>query len=110
MELHLTFRHMESSQAIKDHIDEKIKKLSKYLIKPNTVHFILAVEKFRHIAEATLSEDGGMLYAKENSDNMYVSIDKVLTKLEHQLKKHKEKVKKHKKKISPNRELLFSNR
>lgn len=108
MDIEVTFRHTKPSEAIKQHITEKMQRVLKYLIKPNACHVILSVEKFRHAAEITLSEEGGVYSAKDDCTDMYSSIDKAIHKLEHQLKKHKEKVKTHKGKNSPNRELLFN--
>ncbi|MBI2083944.1 MAG: ribosome-associated translation inhibitor RaiA [Deltaproteobacteria bacterium] len=95
METTVTFRHSDPSPAIKQHIDEKIKKLSKYFMKAIQAHVILTVEKSRHVAEITLSENNHTLYAKEGSHDMYRSLDIVLHKLERQLRKLKEKIKSH---------------
>lgn len=98
MEIHLTFRHTTPSEAIKMHVEEKIGKLSKYLIKPHAVHVILTVERSRHVAEITCSENHELYTAKEKTNNMYLSIDGAIAKLQHQLVKSKEKIKNHKKK------------
>jgi putative sigma-54 modulation protein len=95
MELNVTFRHTDSSDAIKEHISDSIKKLTKYLLKPEGAHAIVMVEKFRQIAEITLVDNGDKITAIDESEDMYQSIDAVVAKLEKQLKKHKDKVKSH---------------
>lgn len=95
METTVTFRHSDPSAALKQHIDEKIRKLSKYFMKAIQAHVILTVEKSRHIAEVTLLENHHTLYAKKGSRDMYQSLDLVIQKLERQLKKLKEKIKSH---------------
>lgn len=94
-QFHLTFRHMESSEAIRNHAAEKIEKIKKYILKPNRLNMTLTVDNFRHQAEITLTEDHTQFIAKAESTDMYQSIDEVVTKMEKQLKKHKEKSKNH---------------
>lgn len=92
----ITFRHMEATDAIRDHVNEKLEHLGKFLIKPTEVHVILSVEKFRHKAELSVHEQGFTAQAFEVSDDLYTSIDKAITKIQAQIKKHKEKVTEHK--------------
>jgi putative sigma-54 modulation protein len=44
------------------------------------------VDKLRHVAEARISSGGQHLEAKEKTDDMYASIDKVIDKLERQIR------------------------
>ena len=55
MHVSITFRHMESSESISDYAKKKMEKVEKYLIEPIEVHFVLSVEKIRHIAEVTIN-------------------------------------------------------
>ena len=96
MHINVTFRHMDSSDAVKDHAEERTEKLLKYLVEPVEVHWILSVEKIRHKAEATITAKDINITAHEETQEMYSSIDKVASRLEKQLRKHKEKVKNHK--------------
>lgn len=98
MEVNVTFRHAEPSEVLKNHIHEKITKLSKYFIKPTIAHIILNVEGSRHIAEITFSESHNLFNAKGASHDMYQSLDAAIAKIERQLKKYKEKIKGHHKK------------
>ncbi|SFV84125.1 Ribosome hibernation protein YhbH [hydrothermal vent metagenome] len=58
---------------------------------------ILEVEKDVQKAEATIHVSGADLFAKAESDNLYVSIDQMVNKLDSQIKKHKEKLNDHRK-------------
>lgn len=95
MQISVTFRHMEASDALRNHTKEKFELLKKYLIKPIEVHVILSVEKFRHTAEVILTEQNFQAKALETTNDMYASIDLVLHKIENQIKKHKDKVQEH---------------
>ncbi|GMR04730.1 MAG: ribosome-associated translation inhibitor RaiA [Thermodesulfobacteriota bacterium] len=96
MHVNVTFRHMESSDALRKYAEEKSARLEKYLFEPIEVHWVLSVEKIRHIADATISANGITVKAQEATQDMYSAIDMVIDKLLIQVKKHKEKVKDHK--------------
>jgi len=97
MEMHVTFRHMDPSETIKQHVQSRLDHLKKYLLKPGNAHVILGLEKFRRIAEITLTDNGDQITALDETDDMYKSIDGAIAKLEKQLRKHKEKIQSHKK-------------
>jgi len=105
MQVSITFRHMDATQALRDYVDSKISHLEKYLIKPTEVHVILSVEKFRHRAEVVLVEQHFKASADETTNDMYASIDKAIAKLESQVKKHKDKIQGHHKHHQPLHEI-----
>lgn len=96
MQISITFRHMEASQAIREHIDTQIGHMEKYLIKPTEVHVVLSVEKkFRHRCEIALMEQNFKASSNVISEDMYKSIDKALEKIQTQVLKHKKKIQGH---------------
>lgn len=95
MDLTITFRHSDPSTALRRKIENRIRKLDKYLMKATQAHVILKVEKSRHIAEITLLENHHTLYSESQSHDMYQSFEGALSKMESQVKKLKEKVKAH---------------
>lgn len=95
MQVSITFRHMDATEAIKSHINSKLEHLNKFLIKPLDVHITLSVEKFRHTCEVVLLERNFRAQALETTNDMYASIDKAIHKIERQLKKHKSKIQEH---------------
>lgn len=96
MNINITFRHLDATDAIKDHVEGKLEKFKKYLIRPIDVHVILEVEKIRQKCEITLQAKDFSAVAHEESEDMYASIDNAVHKLERQMQKHKEKIKHHK--------------
>ncbi len=96
MEVNVTFRHMESSEALRKYAEEKTGRILKYLFEPVEVHWVLSVEKIRHIADATVVANGVTMKAQEDTQDMYSAIDSVIDKLENQVRRHKERVKDHK--------------
>ncbi len=96
MHVTVTFRHMETSEPLKSYAEEKTERLAKYLVEPVEVHWVLAVEKIRHIADATIVGNGVTIKAQGDTQDMYSAIDTAIEKLEKQVRKHKEKLKTHK--------------
>ncbi|MCB1214252.1 MAG: ribosome-associated translation inhibitor RaiA [Deltaproteobacteria bacterium] len=96
MNVHVTFRHLASSQSLREHVIEKLDKFKKYLHDPIDVNVVLSVEKIRQIAEINLHAKDFQAHAIEESPDMYSSIDLVINKMEQQLRKHKDKIKDHK--------------
>jgi putative sigma-54 modulation protein len=96
MQVIVTFRHMDKSNALRDYAIEKTERLNKYLHEPVEVHWVLSVEKIRHIADATVVAGGVTIKGQESTQDMYSAIDAVTDKLEKQVRRHKDKVKHHK--------------
>ena len=87
-----TARHFESSPELVEHIEERIGRLKRYFDQIINVDVIMDVQKFRHIAEVNVHVNGHDFTAKEESDDMYNSIDLSAKSLERQVKKFKEKL------------------
>ena len=96
MHVSVTFRHMDSSDALRKYAGEKSDRIARFLSEPVEIHWVLSVEKIRHIADAVVTANGVTIKAKESTDDMYSAIDNVLDKLHIQVKKHKDRLKGHK--------------
>src|SRR5512137_71261 len=96
MQLNITFRHVEPSDALKAYATEKVDRLKKYFDGLVEGHVILSLEKIRHLAEVTLQANGIRVNAKEENADFYSAVDNVVEKLERQLVRYKEKIKRHK--------------
>jgi len=87
MEISCTFRNMEPSTELRSYVEEKVYKIKKYFDSPVEAYIILKIEKFRHIADMTISIDGNKIKAVDESDDMYSSIDQAMDKIEEQLRR-----------------------
>ena len=96
MQITVTFRHVESTPALRAYAEEKLERVKKYLRRPVDAHVILSVAKERHVAEITLQADHVTMFAKEETHDLYSAIDLALDKLEHQAQKLKAKRRDHK--------------
>jgi putative sigma-54 modulation protein len=86
MNITVTFRHVDASDALKKRATEKISKLQKFLRQPMTARVTVSLEKLKHEVEARISSGGERYEAHEATLDMYESIDKVMDKLERQIR------------------------
>ena len=97
MQLSISGHHLDITEAIKQHYIEKLSKIKHHFDHLINIKMILGVDKDVQKAEATIHVSGADLFAKAESDNLYVSIDQMVNKLDSQIKKHKEKLNDHRK-------------
>jgi putative sigma-54 modulation protein len=96
MQVMVTFRHVEPSEGLRRHAEEKVQRVHKYLRRPIEAHVTLSVQKQRHIAEVQVSANHLNITATEETDDLYSAIDLAMSKIERQVKKHVAKYKEHK--------------
>ena len=92
MQVAVTFRHMETDEGVKVYVRDKVQKLQKYILNPTEIHVVLAVEKFRHIAEITIVGNGRSLNSQGRDNDLYTAIDQMVDKMERQIRERREKV------------------
>lgn len=95
MNINITFRQIKSSDAIKEHVNQKMSKLEKYRDTDIEAHVILSMEKHLHHAEVIYSSKQCQITTKSSTDDMYTSIDDVVDKLEKNIQKQHSKLKSH---------------
>lgn len=92
MKVHFTGRHVELTEALKQHAQGRLDKLASFLDNIIDVHVIFSVEKqHRHIAEITLKTRSSSLVASAESQDMYSSLNQAVDKLEAQAHKSLDK-------------------
>ncbi|MBW2559891.1 MAG: ribosome-associated translation inhibitor RaiA [Deltaproteobacteria bacterium] len=96
MQISFTFRNMETEEWLKDYVGKKLARIERYIDKPVIASVVLAVEKFRNVAEINLSAKGINLQGREEAKEMTLAVDNVIDKVERQIKKYKQKVRNHK--------------
>lgn len=89
MQISMTFRHMEPTDAMKELVEEKVGKVKKYIQGPFDAAVVLSVERYLHACDVTITAAGHTYKGREETDDMYTSIDKVMDKIERQIDKTK---------------------
>ncbi len=96
MQVNITFRHLEPTEALKSHVRDRVEHVKRYIDRPSEAHAVLHVENLDHHAEITVKAGRFLLRGTGRSQDMYASIDTAAERIERQLKKHKEKLYNHK--------------
>jgi putative sigma-54 modulation protein len=96
MQVSVTFRQIDASDALKLYAEERLGKIRKYLPDPIAVNVVLSTERHHHRVDVNLQLHNGFTIAgHESSENMYSSIDLVTQKIERQVKRYKDKLREH---------------
>jgi putative sigma-54 modulation protein len=94
MKITITGKNIALTNALKETVEKKIGKLDRYFGPEVECHVTLSVQKTRQIIEVTIPFDGIILRGEESTQDMYMSIDNVVDKLEKQILRHKTKLEK----------------
>jgi len=100
----LTGRHLNLSERLTNHTEEKTTKLEKYFQKLRKAQVIFSKEKNDYEAELIIQGDGVQFYGKEKAADFFPAIDLVVSKVENQIIRYKEKKSSHK--VVPPKELI----
>jgi len=96
MKVDITFRNMFATDALRNHVQEKLEKVTeKYLDQVSEAHVTLSLERYLHHADINLHAGHFHLRGKEKCEDMYASIDLAVDKIERQMKKYKDRLKSH---------------
>jgi putative sigma-54 modulation protein len=87
MTVSITFRHIEATEALKEHATARVQRLQKFLRQQMEAKVTLSHEKLQSAVEVQVHSGGEWYEAKDVSEDMYASIDTVVAKLERQIGK-----------------------
>ncbi len=97
MQCSVTFRKMDTTEALKSYAEEKVRKIKKFFPEPINAQVVLSKEKFRQRADINITLHNGLLLkGKDSSEDVYSSIDRAVDKIERQVKKYKDRIRRHK--------------
>jgi len=92
MNVVISSRHMETTEAIKQFATDKVAKLSRYYDRIQEIEVVLDVEeKNKHTISVEIIVNGeskNLFIAKDKGTDAYASIDACVLKLERQLSDH----------------------
>ena len=93
MNIAVTFRHMNTTDAVKGYATEKVARMQRFLRAPMKCQVTLSCQHDRlHRVEVEIHSGPSRFHAHETSEDMYASIDKVIDKIERQILSAKEHV------------------
>ena len=94
MAISIRGKNIEITDALRERVEKRVSKITKYFASSGEVTALLTVQKDRHIAEITVPVNGIILRAEESTNDMYASIDMVIKKIEKQIEKYRTKLSK----------------
>lgn len=95
MNLTVTGRHFEVTEALKNYVEEKLSRLQRYADDIISVHVILEMEKRDAIVEVNMVMKRYHINIKERNKDMYAAVDKAFDVVKKQVVRHEEKLKSH---------------
>ena len=97
MKITITCKNLSSSDFLKENIEKKLSKLSKYFSDDITANVMVSVEKDKQKIEATINAAGTIFRAEQTAEVAYDAIEGIVDKLSSQMSRFKTKLqKKHK--------------
>jgi putative sigma-54 modulation protein len=96
MQLIIKGKNMNISDSLRDYVDKKIGRLSRFLPDISEARVELSVQKTkssqdRQVVQVTMRSNGTILRAEERNADMLAAIDAVKDKLQRQIKRFKER-------------------
>ncbi len=102
MQVHITFRNLETSEALKLYVQEKIDHVvHKFVDGATEAHVVLSLERYLHHADIQIHAGRFYLRGHEKSEDMYKSVDLGMDKIEKQIRRWKDRIRDHKGKEHP---------
>jgi putative sigma-54 modulation protein len=95
LQVSVTFRHMDASDALRDYAVDKVGRIvAKYLKNAVEAHVILASNRHRqhNLAEINIHASQFDISAHAENPDLYAGIDFAIDKVEAQLRKHKDRI------------------
>lgn len=98
-------RGLVVTAPIREHVETKVGKVTKFLPKLRGARVVLTVEKYRHMAEVTLLAKHRTFHCAEATHDVFSAVDLAVDKLEHQVRRVKDRIRHPKPRTSPKRQL-----
>ncbi len=99
-------RGLSVTAPIREHVEAKVGKVTKFLPKLREARVVLTVEKYRHMAEVTLLAKQRTFRCMEATHDVFSAVDLAVDKLEHQVRRTKDRTRHPKPRTSPKRRPL----
>lgn len=95
MEIIIRGDKIEVTKAMKDYIEEKLKRLDKYLENSDEVRatVVVRVSSHRQTVEITIPLHNYIIRSEETQDDFYAAVDKAIDIMERQIRKNKTRLK-----------------
>lgn len=92
MKITIRGKNINVTEALKQYIEKRVGKFTKFLNELSEAIVTISTEKFTHKIDVLLKVNGHLIQAEGKTEDLYSAVDQVVEKLEKQILKYKEKV------------------
>jgi len=92
MRIEITARSIELTDLMREHIENRLLKLKRYLDGVLECHVVAQIERFIYKFEITLHGNGFDLFAEAHAEDLHVAFENAAEKMERQIRKLKDKI------------------
>lgn len=93
MNITVNIRHMSSTEALREYVEDKVSKLPKYYDQIQSIEVILDHEGDNATVEIVVQATRKLTFVAKHLDaDMYACFDQCLDKVAEQIRRHKDKV------------------
>ena len=95
MIIHISFKNVDHSDALKVYTEEKCAKIAKYFEGKITLNWNFSIENKNKIAHVHMLGNHIDLFGEASTEDFHASVDGAIARIEKQIRKHKEIVTNH---------------
>jgi len=95
MKTNVKFKSIDHSHALVEHVEARLAKFEKFMIKAQTVHVTFSEERHNCKAQVYMRGLHGNFRAQSSSDSFYTAFDQCAKKIERQMEREKSRIKSH---------------
>jgi putative sigma-54 modulation protein len=96
MKCSVTFRHMKSSEHLRQYAEESLDKIARLLDSDCEADVVLSVERHQNVAHIEFVTDGSLrIRGVDKSQDMHASIDAAVERIIRQVKRYRSKIRDH---------------
>ncbi|WP_010598798.1 ribosome hibernation-promoting factor, HPF/YfiA family [Rickettsiella massiliensis] len=93
MQITITDDGIKVTEALRQYILDKFKRLERITTESAALHITLSLEHVEQVAKGLLHTHGAEFYASAKAESLYPALDELVDKMEQQVNKHKEREK-----------------
>lgn len=93
MKTTITFKQIDHSDSVKEHLEEKAERIARYGLKAMELHVTLTKDHHLHKAEAVLTAKDFRAHTEGAFEDVYASVNDAIAKIEKLLQKRTTKIK-----------------
>ncbi len=87
----ITGKNLEITPSLQEKVEQKLKKIERYLYDDTEVHVTMSLQKDIHRIEVTVPLRDTVIRCEQQSHDMYTTIDMIADKMERQCRRYKNK-------------------